>query len=61
MKKGEKIQITNGRFVPLEESKDRRVRKEVFEKYYETFGSFKNTWATLYAGQVKQAYVLCKG
>ena len=52
--KGEKIQITNGRFVPLEESKDRRVRKEVFEKYYETFGSFKNTWATLYAGQVKQ-------
>ena len=52
--KGEKIQITNGRFVPLEESKDRRVRKEVFERYYETFGSFKNTWATLYAGQVKQ-------
>ena len=41
--KGEKIQITNGRFVPLEESKDRRVRKEVFERYYETYGSFKNT------------------
>ena len=52
--KGEKIQITNGRFVPLEESKDRRVRKEVFEKYYETYGSFKNTSASLYAGQVKQ-------
>ena len=52
--KGEKVQITNGRFVPLEESKDRRVRKEVFEKYYETFGNFKNTSASLYAGQVKQ-------
>ena len=52
--KGEKIQITNGRFVPLEESKDRALRKEVFEKYYETFESFKNTWAILYAGQVKQ-------
>lgn len=52
--KGEKIQITNGRFVPLEESKDRRVRKEVFDKYYETFGNFKNTSASLYAGQVKQ-------
>ena len=52
--KGEKIQITNGRFVPLEESKDRALRKEVFEKYYETFGSFKNIWAILYAGQVKQ-------
>ena len=52
--KGESIQITNGRFVPLQESKDRALRKEVFEKYYETFGSFKNTWAVLYAGQVKQ-------
>ena len=52
--KGEKVQITNGRFVPLEESKDRALRKEVFEKYYETFGSFKNIWAILYAGQVKQ-------
>lgn len=52
--KGEKVQITNGRFVPLEESKDRRVRKEVFEKYYETFGNFKNTSASLYAGQIKQ-------
>ena len=52
--KGEKIQITNGRFVPLEESKDRRVRKEVFEKYYETYGNFKNTSASLYAGQIKQ-------
>ena len=52
--KGEKIQITGGRFVPLEESKDRALRKEVFEKYYETFGSFKNTWAILYAGQIKQ-------
>lgn len=52
--KGEKIQITNGRFVPLEESKDRSVRKETFEKFYETYASFKNTWAVLYAGQVKQ-------
>ena len=52
--KGEKIQITGGRFVPLEESKDRALRKEVFEKYYETFGSLKNTWAILYAGQIKQ-------
>ena len=52
--KGEKVQISNGRFVPLEESKDRRVRKEVFEKYYETYGNFKNTSASLYAGQVKQ-------
>ena len=52
--KGEKVQITNGRFVPLEESKDRSVRKEVFEKFYGTFGNFKNTSASLYAGQVKQ-------
>jgi len=51
---GNEVTITNGRFVPLEMSHDRRVRKEAFEKYYNTYGSFRNTWASLYYGQVKQ-------
>lgn len=58
--RGEKLQITNGRFVPLQESKDRNLRKETFEKYYETYQSFNNTWATLYAGQVKQLMFYAK-
>lgn len=53
-KEGHHIQITNGRFVPLQESKDRGLRKEVFEKFYTTYEGLKNSIASLYFGQVKQ-------
>ena len=32
--KGEDVQLTNGRFVPLQMSTNREVRKESFEKFY---------------------------
>jgi oligoendopeptidase F len=51
---GKEIRITNGRFVPLQMSKDRDLRKEVFEKFYSRYNEFRNTWAALYDGQVKQ-------
>ena len=51
---GKDVQITNGRFVPLQMSPDRELRKEVFEKYYTRYSDFQNTWAALYDGQVKQ-------
>ena len=51
---GNEIQISNGRFVPLQMSPDRELRREVFEKYYTRYSEFKNTWAALYDGQVKQ-------
>ncbi len=51
---GEKIRITQGRFVQLLESADRRVRKETFERYYEIYRQFINTMASTYSGQVKQ-------
>ena len=51
---GETITISNGRFVPLMMSPDRALRKEVFEKFYERYREFRNTWAALYDGQVKQ-------
>ena len=50
----EEIQITNGRFVPLQMSPDRALRKEVFEKYYGRYQEFIHTFAALYEGQVKQ-------
>ena len=53
-REGNEIQITNGRFVPLQMSPDRELRKEVFEKFYTRYSEFKNTWAALYDGQVKQ-------
>ncbi len=51
---GESIQITHGRFIGLLESSDRRVRKEAFEKLYQTYEQFKNSLASLYSGQVKK-------
>ena len=53
-REGKEIPISNGRFVPLQMSPDRELRKEVFEKYYTRYSEFKNTWAALYDGQVKQ-------
>ena len=51
---GESVRITHGRFVRLEESSDRNVRKETFEKLYHTYKQYENTLASLYSGQVKQ-------
>ena len=51
---GNEIQLSNGRFVPLQMSPDRELRKTVFEKYYTRYSEFANTWAALYDGQVKQ-------
>lgn len=51
---GEKVRITQGRFVRLLESEDRRVRKETFELFFAEHKKFVNTFASLYAGQVKQ-------
>ncbi len=51
---GQEIQISNGRFVPLQMSPDRALRREVFEKFYGRYQEFIHTFAALYEGQVKQ-------
>ncbi len=51
---GETVRITHGRFIALLQSCDRRVRKEAFEKLYQTYDQYKNTIASLYSGQVKK-------
>lgn len=51
---GDTVQITNGRFVPLQTEQSRPVRKEVFEKFYGRYAEFQDVWASLYDGQVKQ-------
>ena len=57
---GEQVRLTHGNFVPLEESADRRVRKEAFENYYRVYQQFANTLAGLYNGQVKQQIFYAK-
>ena len=51
---GNEVLISNGRFVPLQMSPDRELRRDVFEKFYTRYGEFRNTWAALYDGQVKK-------
>lgn len=57
---GESIRITHGRYISLLESSDRRVRREAFEKMYQTYKQFENTLASLYSGQVKQLMFYAK-
>ena len=50
---GEKVRLTNGRYVSFLESSDRRVREEAFKAMYQTFKGFKNTLAAVYQGKLK--------
>ena len=51
--KGEDVQITHGRFVPLLQSENREIRKAAFEAVYSTYEKYKNTFAATLSGQVK--------
>lgn len=57
---GETIRITHGRYGTLIRSADRRVRRETFEKLYQTYKQFENTLASLYSGQVKKLMFYAK-
>lgn len=52
--KGEKIRLTHASYIPLVESSKRSVRQSAFEALYSTYDSFKNTLASLFAGNIKQ-------
>ena len=51
--KGEEVQLSGGRFVPIQMSKDRDLRKNAFEAFYGRYEEFKNTWAAMYDGEIK--------
>ena len=51
---GEKHPLTQGTFVPLEESTDRILRKSAYENLYDGFTGFKNTAAATLNAQNKQ-------
>ena len=50
---GEDVQLSHGMYGELLESTDREVRKEAFEKMYEVYESFKNTFASTLSSNVK--------
>ncbi|MDD7739903.1 MAG: oligoendopeptidase F [Fusicatenibacter sp.] len=47
--------LTHGNFISFEESKERRVRKEAFEKYYDAYDHHKNMLAAAFTANLKQA------
>ncbi len=51
---GGKIRITQGRFIPLMESKNRQVRKDAFEGLYHTYEAYKNTISAMFSANVKK-------
>lgn len=51
---GEEVDLTHGRYINFLESKDRRVRQDAFKAMYQTFGNFKNTFASTLQGTVKK-------
>lgn len=50
---GDEIDVTHGRYLRFMESDDRRVRKDAFRAMHETYGHFKNTFASTLSGAVK--------
>jgi len=50
---GEEVELTHGRYIPFQQSPDRRVRQESFEALYGTYAAYRNTIAAAYATSVK--------
>jgi oligoendopeptidase F len=51
---GEEAEITHGRYIRFLESSDRRVREDAFKGVYETYGKFRNTFASTLSGNIKK-------
>lgn len=51
---GDLVEVTHGRYIRFLESSDRRVRHDAFKAVYDTYGKFRNTFASTLSGQVKK-------
>ena len=56
----EKVELTESNYSVLLHSKDRRVRKEAFNKILTTYGEYKNTISSTFAGNVDTLTTLAK-
>lgn len=57
---GHQMQVTHGTYALLMENRDREVRKQAFSSVYSAYGSYKNTLASLYNANAKQALFFAK-
>lgn len=51
---GEDVQLSQGRYAMFLESKDREVRKNAFKGIYQSYGQFKNTFASTLSSNLKE-------
>ena len=51
---GNEVRLTHGNYIKMLESSNRTVREQAFKAMYETYGNFKNTFASTLIGQVKR-------
>ena len=51
---GEMVKISQGRYISLVSEADRRVREDAYKTYYASYKKLRNTFASLYYGQVKK-------
>ncbi|MBQ4563415.1 MAG: oligoendopeptidase F [Lachnospiraceae bacterium] len=58
--KGGMIELTHGRYGQLLENRDQAVRKAAFEAMYDTFGKHKNTLASTFTANIRQAKFYAK-
>lgn len=58
--KGEKVPLTQGRFISFMESKNRAVRKEAFTSLYQTYSQYSNTVAAMYDANARAAAFFAK-
>ena len=52
--KGETVELTHGRFIPLQQCEDRAVREAAYRTYYAAYRAHTNTIAATYAASVKK-------
>ncbi len=57
---GKKIELTHSNYIVLLSSKDRDIRKKVFEQYYKFYTEHENSIAEMYRGQVKEDFFFAK-
>lgn len=51
---GQEVQLSHGRFIELMKRKDRRVRKDAYEAYYNTYRKVDNTMAALLSAALEK-------
>ena len=53
-KDGNRHALSQGTFIPMEQSADRELRRSAFENFYSAYGQFCNTFASTLEAQMKQ-------